>query len=219
MGAARWTGVLAVGLLAAATAVFAMARALAPGVVEFPEVVKGLANVSKLVVGLAAVAPLLAAIAGAAIAATAQQLAGAPAAPAREKSAAAPGPRAGEEALALLALLQQSGRFVDFLEEDLAPYSDAQVGSAVRSIHEGCRTVLHDRLAIAPILAGEEGATVTVEAGFDPAAVRLTGNVRGGPPYRGVLRHAGWRSSAPTLPERTGDRDATILAPAEVEVS
>jgi hypothetical protein len=79
--------------------------------------------------------------------------------------------------------------------------------------------VLRDRLAIVPILAGEEGATVTVEAGFDPAAVRLTGNVRGGPPYRGVLRHAGWRSPAPKLPERTGDRDATILAPAEVEVS
>jgi hypothetical protein len=48
--------------------------------------------------------------------------------------------------------------------------------------------------------------------------VRVTGNVRGEPPYQGVLRHPGWRSAAFRLPDTTGDRDHTILAPAEVEV-
>ena len=59
---------------------------------------------------------------------------------------------------------------------------------------------------------------MTVERGFDPAAVRVTGNVRGEPPYQGVLRHPGWRSAAFRVPESTGDHDHTILAPAEVEV-
>jgi hypothetical protein len=121
-------------------------------------------------------------------------------------------------ALQLLAVLQQEGRFVDFVEEDLTPYSDEQIGAAVRSIHDGCRAALHDRLELHPILPAAEGATVTVERGFDPAAVRVTGNVRGEPPYRGVVRHPGWRSDGVKLPERTGDGDASILAPAEVEV-
>ena len=60
------------------------------------------------------------------------------------------------------------------LEEDLGPYSDAQIGSAVRAIHGGRRSVLKDRVDLAPILPGAEGATVTVEPGFDPAAVRVT---------------------------------------------
>lgn len=132
--------------------------------------------------------------------------------------APAPPPERGEAALRMLALMQQEGRLVDFLEEDLQPYSDTQIGSAVRSIHGGCRAVLKERLDLAPILPGAEGATVTVERGFDPAAVRVTGNVRGEPPYQGVLRHPGWRSAAFRLPETTGDRDHTILAPAEVEV-
>ena len=116
-----------------------------------------------------------------------------------------------------------AARILAFLRdaEEIAPglaYSDAQIGSAVRAIHGGCRAVLKDRLDLAPILPGAEGATVTVERGFDPAAVRVTGNVRGEPPYQGVLRHPGWRSVAFRLPETTGDRDHTILAPAEVEV-
>ncbi|HEY2385771.1 MAG TPA: DUF2760 domain-containing protein [Candidatus Binatia bacterium] len=125
---------------------------------------------------------------------------------------------AGADALQLLALLQQEGRFVDFIEENLAPYSDEQVGTAVRSIHDGCRSALRERITLRPVLAAAEGATVTVERGFDPAAVRVIGNVRGEPPYRGVLRHPGWRSESVALPERTGDADATIIAPAEVEV-
>jgi hypothetical protein len=135
----------------------------------------------------------------------------------RETKAPPPAAR-GADALQLLALLQQEGRFVDFIEEDLAPYSDEQVGTAVRSIHDGCRSAIRDRITLRPVLAAAEGATVTVEPGFDPAAVRVIGNVRGEPPYRGVLRHPGWRSESVALPERTGDGDATIVAPAEVEV-
>jgi hypothetical protein len=164
------------------------------------------------------VATILAALAMRSTAAAPSAVAPRAAAPATPAAATVAPAAPGEAALQLLALLQQEGRFVDFIEEDLGSYSDEQIGAAVRSIHEGCRSALRDRVELRPILAAAEGATVTVERGFDPAAVRVTGNVRGEPPYRGVLRHPGWRSDGVKLPEQTGDRDVSIVAPAEVEV-
>lgn len=137
--------------------------------------------------------------------------------PAPARPAAAGGDPTADGALRLLALLQQEGRLVDFLEEDIAPYSDAQVGAAVRAIHAGCRKALHERMQIARIFAEEDGARVEVPAGFDPGAVRLTGNVHGQPPFQGTLQHGGWRASDLSLP-RTAGVDPTILAPAEVEI-
>lgn len=120
-------------------------------------------------------------------------------------------------ALRLLALLQQEGRLVDFLEEDIEPYADAQVGAAVRAIHAGCRSALHQRMRIKRIYTEEDGTPVEVESGFDASEVRLTGNVHGTPPFRGVLQHGGWRVSEVALP-KSGGVDAAVLAPAEVEV-
>ncbi len=158
-------------------------------------------------------APLLAGIALALWAANAGRGA-AVAAPAAEVPAAPP---SADAALRLLALLQQEGRLIDFLEEDIAPYDDAQVGAAVRAIHQGCRQVLQERLQLERIIDREDGATVDVPEGFDPAAIRVTGNVAGSPPFRGTLEHAGWRAVKIALPEST--TAATIIAPAEVEVS
>jgi len=214
--ALRWMSVLLLGGLAGAAGALALARGLAPEAADLPALLDVLRGADPLVLALAAAAPLVATILGAALMMMGRSAGAVATAPVEESSETSG--RAGDEALTLLALLQQAGRFVDFVEEDLAEYSDAQVGSAVRAIHEGCRTVLRERLEVAPILDGEEGATVTVEAGFDPAAVRLTGNVRGEPPYQGVLRHPGWRSSALRLPESARERDTSILAPAEVEV-
>jgi hypothetical protein len=133
-------------------------------------------------------------------------------------SPAPPCPPPDESALRLLGVLQEEGRLVDFLEEDLTSYPDEQIGAAVRGIHEGCRKALRERVAIEPVLRGAEGETVTVDAGFDPAAIRLTGNVTGAPPFRGVLRHAGWRATRAAVPERRG-HDPHVLAPAEVEIA
>src|SRR5215813_1105534 len=120
-------------------------------------------------------------------------------------------------ALRLLGVLQDEGRFVDFLQEDLSPYPDEQIGAAARGIHEGCRKAVREHLEIEPVLSGTEGEAVTVEAGFDPAAIRLTGNVTGSPPFRGVLRHPGWRVRRASVPSRRG-HDPHLLAPAEVEI-
>jgi uncharacterized protein DUF2760 len=130
---------------------------------------------------------------------------------------AAPPDPVENAALRLLATLQEEGRLVDFFTEDIAPYSDEQVGAATRGIHASCQKALKSAVAMEPIVPGDEGATVTVPAGFDPAAIRLVGNVTGAPPFTGVLRHAGWRATAVDLPPR-GGQDPKVIAPAEVEI-
>ena len=121
--------------------------------------------------------------------------------------------------LRVLAVLQRDGRLVDFLEEDIDGYTDAQIGAAVRDIHRGCRKSLHDYLTIEPIIDATEEQPVTVPADFDPAAVRLVGNVDGAPPFRGTLKHHGWRVRSVHLPLLPVARDdSSVLSPAEVEI-
>lgn len=133
--------------------------------------------------------------------------------PATPMAKASSQPR-GREALQLLALLQRTGRFVDFLEQDITTFSDADVGVAARVVHEGCRKALRTHVTVAPIRSEEEGARVTIEE-VSPE-ISLVGNVSGSAPYRGKLEHRGWRAARIDLPEMTADHDAFILAPAEV---
>ena len=123
-----------------------------------------------------------------------------------------------ESALQLLTLLQQEGRFVDFLEENVTAYSDADIGGAARVVHEGCRKVIREYLHIEPVREEAEGVRLTLPAGFDATAVRLTGNVVGQPPFTGTLMHRGWRVRQITLPKLAEGHDVRVLAPAEVEL-
>lgn len=123
-----------------------------------------------------------------------------------------------ESALQLLSLLQQEGRFVDFLEENVTAYSDAEIGGAARVVHEGCRKVVRDYLRIEPVRTEAEGERLTLAAGFDPATVRLTGNVVGQPPFSGTLMHRGWRVAEIKLPKLAEGHDVRVLTPAEVEL-
>ena len=121
--------------------------------------------------------------------------------------------------LRVLAILQRDGRLVDFLQEEIDGYTDAQIGASVRDIHKSCRKALSDYLTIEPVMTDREEAEVTVPVGFDPATIRLTGNVAGSPPFRGVLKHHGWKVKSSHLPVVPGARDDTaVLAPAEVEI-
>jgi hypothetical protein len=122
-------------------------------------------------------------------------------------------------ALALLALLQREGRLVDFLRESLDGASDADIGAAVREVHRGCKKVLDQHLSIEPVMPGEEEAKVSVPKGFDPAEIRLIGEAKGEPPYRGTLRHHGWRVVDAKLPALADGVDRSVVAPAEVELS
>lgn len=120
--------------------------------------------------------------------------------------------------LRMLALLQREGRLLDFLMENIAEYPDAQIGAAVRDIHRQCRAAILEHLVIEPVVTKEEGSTVEVPAGFDPSAIRLTGNVTGQPPFRGTLQHHGWRVTQIKLAALPEGQDELILMPAEVEL-
>jgi len=120
--------------------------------------------------------------------------------------------------LHLLTVLQREGRLVDFFQEDLDAYADDQIGAAVRNIHANCRKILAKSLALEPIVADAEGASVTVEADFDPDSIKLTGRVTGEPPFTGTVRHKGWRVQKADLPDLTAIKDPSVIAPAEVEI-
>jgi len=120
--------------------------------------------------------------------------------------------------LHLLTVLQRDGRMMDFLAEDLSLYEDAQIGAAVRTVQEDCKKVITKKLAPKPILEEDEGDELTIEAGFDANAYKLTGNVTGEPPFKGIVRHRGWQAKNMELPTLSGDVDPQIMAPAEIEI-
>lgn len=123
-----------------------------------------------------------------------------------------------DAALQLLSLLQREARLIDFTQENLTAYADADIGAAARVVHEGCAKVLREHFTIEPVRVEAEGSRVTLEEGFDAAAVRLTGNVVGKAPFNGSLSHRGWRATSVRLPKLAEAHDAKVLAPAEVEL-
>ena len=114
--------------------------------------------------------------------------------------------------------MQREGRLVDFFSEDLDAYEDAQIGTAVRSIHENCKAGLEKYLKLEPVVSNPEGQTITLKPDFDPAAIKVVGNVTGDPPFTGVVRHRGWRAVNIDIPTLTNVRDAGLIVPAEIEV-
>jgi hypothetical protein len=128
--------------------------------------------------------------------------------------------QAEAEVVAFLALLQEKGRLVDFLMDDIAAYDNSQVGAAARVVHQGCRAALQEHLKIRPIRDESEGAKVTVAAGYPADEYRLVGKIGGEPPFTGTLVHRGWKTEQVKLPRivRSGGDRLPTLAPAEVEL-
>ena len=127
----------------------------------------------------------------------------------------APGPSDG--ALQILAILQRDSRLVDFVMEDISSYSDDQVGAAVRELHAQCRESLARYVTLQPVIDGVEG-TFAKAPSADPNVVKFVGNVPATPPPGGTLRHKGWRAAKINLPTLGAKQDASILAPAEIEI-
>lgn len=123
-----------------------------------------------------------------------------------------------DSALQLLGLLQNEARFVDFVEENVTAYSDAEIGAAARVVHEGCRKVIRQHFELEPVRNEAENSRITVPKGFDAAALRLTGNIVGQPPFSGTLVHRGWRVSKVKLPKMAEGHDPKVIATAEVEL-
>jgi hypothetical protein len=141
----------------------------------------------------------------------------APAPPAPPKPAA-PVFTPSDGALQLLGMLQRDARILDFFMEDIAPYSDDQVGAAARDVHERTRDVLVRNFAPAPVIDAVEGSVANPPDG-NPGLVKYIGNVpASGKPPAGVLRHRGWRATAVSLPQLSSKVDLAVIAPAEIEV-
>jgi len=125
----------------------------------------------------------------------------------------------GDGALQILGILQRDARLVDFLMENIAPYTDEQIGAAVRGVHEQSRQTLERYMQFAPVIDGVEGTYTKVNS-KDPAAVKLLGNVPpDGKAAGGTLRHKGWRVTKTDLPPIFAHQKTDILAPAEIEIA
>jgi hypothetical protein len=127
--------------------------------------------------------------------------------------------QAEAEIVAFFALLQEKGRLVDFLMEDLTGFDDAQVGAAARVIHQGCSEVLKEYFKITAVSDEEEGSQVAVPTGHAAEEYRLIGKLTGNPPFTGKLIHKGWKTEYVKLPRITKTPRLPPIAPAEVELS
>jgi hypothetical protein len=146
-----------------------------------------------------------------------------PLTPAVETARPAPEPPRASRAVEIvhfLAMLQEKGRLVDFLMDDINAYSDAQVGAAARVVHAGCKGVLLEHFSINPVRTEQEGSTVQVPAGYSADEYRLVGKIAGSAPFSGVLVHRGWKTDRVKLPQLLRDAADPLpaIAPAEVDV-
>jgi hypothetical protein len=141
----------------------------------------------------------------------------------RRAAAPAPPPAKAVErspadgALQILGILQRDSRLVDFLMEDITPYTEDQVGAAARKMHDDCRKALLQYVRLDPVIDGVEG-TFAKAPSPDPNVVRFVGNVPAKPPAGGTLVHKGWRAAKIDLPPLGGKQDPAIIAPAEIEI-
>jgi uncharacterized protein DUF2760 len=140
--------------------------------------------------------------------------------PARPATAAPVTARADVEIVSFLAMLQEQGRLVDFLMDDINAYSDARVGAAARVVHAGCKRVLQDHFGIHPLRTEDEGSTVQVPIGYRADEYRLVGKIAGQAPFSGVLVHRGWKTDMVKLPKLLPSAHGQLptIAPAEVEL-
>jgi hypothetical protein len=123
-----------------------------------------------------------------------------------------------DAALQLLGLLQKEARFIDFAQEDVSHYTDADIGAAARVVHEGCRKVLNQHFELESVRSEAEGKRISLPKGFDAGSIRITGNIVGHAPFTGTLVHRGWKAVEVKLPKITEGHDVKIISPAEVEL-
>jgi hypothetical protein len=134
------------------------------------------------------------------------------------REAAPPPERLHASGLMLLSALQREGRLLDFVQQEVAGFSDQEVGAAARVVHAGCRKVLRQYFQFEPAAGEPEGSAMTVAKGFDAQRIRLTGKVAGQPPFRGTLKHHGWVATEVRMPALADALDPRVVAPAEVEL-
>ncbi|MCA1786628.1 MAG: DUF2760 domain-containing protein [Desulfobacteraceae bacterium] len=117
-----------------------------------------------------------------------------------------------------LSVLQREGRLLDFFDEDLGRYEDAQIGAAVRSIQEDCKRAMKKYIDPRPVVDADEGQPITIAPGFDMDAITLVGDVAGDPPFEGIIKHRGWKAGKKEVPKLSDIQDPAIITPAEIQI-
>ena len=122
--------------------------------------------------------------------------------------------------LQLLADLQAKGRFIDFMKEDISDFDDEQIGAAVRKIHADCSSCIEELVTVRPVFQQEEGESLEVPVGYNTDEIKVTGSIKGEPPYSCILVHKGWKAHKESLPkkEQVNTKDFSVIYPAEVEI-
>ncbi len=124
--------------------------------------------------------------------------------------------------LTFLSLLQEKGRLLDFLMEDITAFSDAQIGAAGRVVHQGCSKVLREFFNISPLRLDDEGSVVRLDVNDSLHDYRILGKNNETTPFTAKILHRGWGTDAINIPRRssTGDfQGKHVISPIEVEVS
>ncbi|MEM9588632.1 MAG: DUF2760 domain-containing protein [Planctomycetota bacterium] len=136
---------------------------------------------------------------------------------AAQPTAAAPvEPKAKQSpAITLLAALQRESRLIDLVQEDIAPFSDAQVGAAARPCLLQAASTLNRMFKIEPLTTNADGESMTIDEHASASRVQWIGEGSGN---SGTLVHHGWQATQVELPEWTGNEDdATIIAPLQIQ--
>ena len=121
-------------------------------------------------------------------------------------------------AITLLAALQREARFIDFIQEPLSGFSDAQIGAAARTVHDDCAKVLQRFFDLQPVIDQPDESPVEITA-ENASMFQLTGNLNQPFPCQGKLIHPGWKAAKTDLPTWDGQPEtALIVTPSEIEI-
>ena len=122
------------------------------------------------------------------------------------------------EAVILLSALQREARFIDFMKESLDSFTDAQIGSAARSVHRESAKTLERFFSIKELAENSEGTEIEIPQPADPDRYSLTGNVTSSA-RKGKIRHCGWKITKCDLPVWNGEeKNKEIISPIEIEI-
>lgn len=123
--------------------------------------------------------------------------------------------------LYLISMLQEKGRLLDFVMDDISTYRDEDVGRVSRIVHQGVKEVFTKIMDIKSIHAGVEGEKITLNGAADFSSYKLIGTGTKTPPLTGVVVHKGWKLEKFNLPKISSTVDQTsnmIIQAVEVEV-
>lgn len=117
----------------------------------------------------------------------------------------------------LLAQLQEKGRFIDFVMEDVSKATDTQLGAVARVVHQGCSEVIRSVVSVEPIRNEPEGAQIPIPTSAERNQYRIQGDLNSAAAAK--ILHRGWRIQEYRLsrPADPTNSEPPVLAPAQIK--